>query len=101
MNHLANALRTRPISRSANKTRQRDSEMDRSSSGAWLSARLAFVVIKEMSSIAGFGGRIFGEGSLGQTSSFVQVIARAHAGHVRRVPEPAAPATLPDKGRRK
>jgi len=74
--------------------------MDRSGSGAWLPARLAFVVIKEMSSIAGFGGRRLGENSLGQTGSFVQVIARAHLVMSGVRPNDRA-CTLPDKGRRK
>jgi hypothetical protein len=74
--------------------------MHRSGSGAWLPARLAFVAIKEMSSIASFGGRRLGESSLGQTSSFVQVIARAHLAMSGLCPDRRA-CTLPDEGRHK
>jgi hypothetical protein len=61
---------------------------------------LVVVAIKEMSSIAGFGGRRLGESSLGDTSSFVQVIARAHL-VVSGVRPNRRACTLPDKGRRK
>jgi hypothetical protein len=74
--------------------------MDRSGSGAWLSVRLAFVAIEEMSCIAGSGGRRLGESSLGETSSFVQVTARTHLGMSGMRPGCCA-CTLPDKGRRK
>jgi hypothetical protein len=73
--------------------------MDRPGSGAWLPARLACVAIKEMNSIAGLGGRRLGESSLGQSSSFVQVIARAHLAMSGVYPKRRA-CTLPDEGRR-
>jgi hypothetical protein len=74
--------------------------MDRSGSGAWLPARLAFVAIKEMSCIAGFGERRLGESSLGETSSFVQVTARAHLA-ISGVRSGRCACALPDKGRSK
>ena len=51
-----------------------------------------------MSSVAGFGGPIFGEDGLGKTSSFLRVIARAACWRCRRAPDLPAPATLPERG---